>query len=348
MSVPRVSIVILNWNGWEDTIECLESLYRITYPNYDVIVVDNGSQDDSLQKIKQYAEGKIQVNSKFFKYNIKNKPIKVFEITEDKAKQGKFNRPLYEKFDPDRRMILIKNRNNYGFTGGNNIGIKFAMSVLNPDYVLLLNNDTVVDPNFLMELVKVAESNEKIGVVGSKIYYYDYNGRSDILWFAGGKVNLKTGVAEHIKIGKIDDAYKGDDKESGYITGCTMLIKKDVIKKIGKFNKVFFAYYEDVELSLRVKKDGWKLVYTPNSRVWHKVSKSSGGELSPFSIYHGTRNWILTVRFHDDIFNYKLFLFWLVTYKNPRRFVYFLILKKNLNAMITFLRGEKDALYFKL
>ena len=76
---PRVSIIILNWNGWRDTIECLESLYRITYPNYDVIVVDNGSRDDSVQKIKEYCEGKIEVNSKFFKYDPSNKPTKVFE-----------------------------------------------------------------------------------------------------------------------------------------------------------------------------------------------------------------------------------------------------------------------------
>ncbi|ACJ17344.1 glycosyltransferase family protein [Thermococcus onnurineus NA1] len=108
MRSPRISIIILNWNGWRDTIECLESLYRITYPNYDVIVVDNASQDDSIEKIKEYAEGKIEVNLKFFKYNPNNKPIKVFEVSEDEARQGKFNRPLYEKFDVDRRMILIK------------------------------------------------------------------------------------------------------------------------------------------------------------------------------------------------------------------------------------------------
>ncbi|WP_370520470.1 glycosyltransferase family 2 protein [Thermococcus sp. LS2] len=96
---PRVSIIILNWNGWRDTIECLESLYRITYLNYDVIVIDNGSRDNSIQKIREYCEGKIKVNSEFFKYSPYNKPIRVFEISEDEAKQGKFDRSLYEKFE---------------------------------------------------------------------------------------------------------------------------------------------------------------------------------------------------------------------------------------------------------
>ena len=109
--------------------------YRITYPNYDVIVVDNGSRDDSVRRIKEYCEGKIEVNSKFFKYDPSNKPIKVFEISEDEARKGRFDRPLYEKFDPDRRLILIKNKDNYGFAGGNNVGIKFALSVLNPKYI---------------------------------------------------------------------------------------------------------------------------------------------------------------------------------------------------------------------
>ena len=166
---PRVSIIILNWNGWKDTIECLESLYKITYPNYDVIVVDNGSKDDSVEKIKAYANGEIKVESKFFKYNPKNKPIKVFEVSEEDARYGRFKRTLYNKFDVNRRMILIRNKDNYGFTGGNNIAIQFALNVLNPDYVLLLNNDTVVDRNFLSELVKVAESDNRIGVLQPKI-----------------------------------------------------------------------------------------------------------------------------------------------------------------------------------
>jgi GT2 family glycosyltransferase len=86
--IPKVSIIILNWNGWEDTIECLESLYQITYSNYDVIVVDNGSEDESIEKTKEYAEGKIRVESKFFEYSSENKPIKIIEYTREEAEAG--------------------------------------------------------------------------------------------------------------------------------------------------------------------------------------------------------------------------------------------------------------------
>jgi GT2 family glycosyltransferase len=121
---PRVSIIILNWNGWRDTIECLESLYRIDYPNYDVIVVDNSSTDDSIEKIKEYCEGKIAVDSKFFKYDPRNKPIEVVEC-------GKDEKPDIPKAQRDR-LFLIKNDKNYGFAKGNNIGIQYALKAFNP------------------------------------------------------------------------------------------------------------------------------------------------------------------------------------------------------------------------
>ncbi|WP_297480865.1 glycosyltransferase family 2 protein, partial [Thermococcus sp.] len=232
MDAPRVSIIILNWNGWEDTIECLESLYRITYPNYDVIVVDNGSMDDSIQKIMKYAEGKIEVHSKFFEYNPSNKPIKVFEVNEEEARQGIFNKPSYEKFNVNRRMILIKNMENYGYAGGNNIGIKFALSILNPDYVLLLNNDTVVDPNFLTELVKVAESNEKIGIVGPKIYYYDYNGKSNIIQYCGVRFIPKI---LHKKVIGYKKTHCRDVKPNltDEVHGACMLVKRNLFWEVG-------------------------------------------------------------------------------------------------------------------
>ena len=88
MNYPKVSIIILNWNGWKDTVECLESLYQITYPNYDVIVVDNGSEDESIEKIKRYCKGEIKVESKFFDYLPTNKPIKIIEYTREEAEAG--------------------------------------------------------------------------------------------------------------------------------------------------------------------------------------------------------------------------------------------------------------------
>ncbi|GAB6100998.1 glycosyltransferase family 2 protein [Thermococcus atlanticus] len=305
--IPRISIIILNWNGWKDTVECLESVYRINYPNYDVIVVDNGSKDDSLQKIKEYAGGKIKVVSKFFEYNPSNKPIKVFEVDEDEAKQGKFNRPVYEKYDVNRRMILIKNRDNYGFAGGNNVGIKFALSVLNPDYVLLLNNDTVVDPNFLTELVKVAESDEKIGIVGPKIYYYDYNGRINIIQYCG--VNfIPIFLHKQIFGHKQNSCNYTNPVLTDEVHGACMLIRRSAFQKIGLLDEDFFAYWEETDFCYRTSRYGYYLKVNPQARIWHKTGSNNPSEkrISSFATYLFARNAIHFIR--KELYGLERFL----------------------------------------
>ncbi|AEH25443.1 glycosyltransferase family 2 protein [Pyrococcus yayanosii] len=279
---PRVSIIILNWNGWRDTIECLESVYRITYPNYDVIVVDNGSKDNSIQKIKEYAEGKIKVHSKFFDYNPNNKPIRVFEVSEDDAKKGKFNRPLYEKFDVNRRMILIKNRDNYGFAGGNNVGIKFALSVLNPDYVMLLNNDTVVDKKFLDELVKVAESDKKIGIAGPLILYYDH---PTIVW-AFGTVALRGKPKSYILYTPI---------EVPWVIGCALLLKADLLRSVGLLDENIFLYGEEYDLCLRARSQSYYLYAVPTSTVIHKEKMDYILD-KPYKLYYELKHFPYVLR----------------------------------------------------
>lgn len=327
---PRVSIIILNWNGWMDTIECLESLYRITYPNYDVIVIDNGSNDDSVKKIKEYADGKIVVNSKFFKYNPNNKPIKVFEISEDDARQGKFNRPLYEKIDVDRRMILIKNEANYGFAGGNNVGIKFALSILNPDYVLLLNNDTVVDPKFLSELVKIAENNEKIGIIGPKIYYYDYNKQNDIIWFAGGRIFWWFPLHYHKGIRSYDNVAYSRILEVDFITGACVLIRKEILCRLGLLPTEYFMQYEDIDFSMRVIKYGYKSVYVPMAKIWHKVSASYVG-LKCFHIKNSFRGSILFYRKYLSLFKFSIILILLIFIKLPIFLSHYVVRSRNIS-----------------
>jgi GT2 family glycosyltransferase len=135
MNYPHVSIIILNWNGSEDTVECLESVYKIKYPNYNIILLDNASNDESLEKIRGYLEGKIKVKSPFFEY-ARNKPLKFREYLKNEIESLK-NRDNHYL---NKELILIKNDKNYGFTEGNNIGIRYALNTLNSDYILLLNN----------------------------------------------------------------------------------------------------------------------------------------------------------------------------------------------------------------
>lgn len=271
MNNPKVSVIILNWNGWKDTIECLESLYQITYPNYNVIVVDNGSGDDSIEKIKEWAKGKINVESKFFKYNSSNKPIKIIEYTKDEIEVGSEKEKEIANIPLDRKLIIIKNDKNYGFAEGNNIGIKYSLKSLDPEYVLLLNNDIVVDKEFLGELVKVAESDEKIGIVGPKICRYNFNGRNDIISYIGPKINWMKypgyGNSGELLVdlpGKFTGAM-----ECGCIGGTAMMIKiKEVPIKF--LNTEFFFGCEDIDLCIRLKKHGYKMVQVLDSKIWHK------------------------------------------------------------------------------
>jgi len=279
MDYPKVSIIILNWNGWEDTIECLESLYQIDYPNYDVIVVDNASKDKSLYKIREYAQGKIQVESDFFEYEYANKPIKITEI--EKSQLFTINAKNLNK------LILIKNEENYGFAEGNNIGMKFSMNHLKPDYILLLNNDTVVDKNFLKELVKVGEIDEKIGIIGPKIYYYD---KPQTIWCIGCKISWKLARGIHIGNNELDEGQYEYIDEVEYVSGSAFLIKSEVLNKIGFLDKKFFLYFEESDLAIRALKKGYKILYAPKAKTWHKISSSSGGIYNPIGIYYITRN----------------------------------------------------------
>jgi GT2 family glycosyltransferase len=340
---PRVSIIILNWNGWKDTIECLESLYQITYPNYDVIVVDNGSKDDSIERIKEYAEGKAKVESKFFEYSDKNKPIKYIEYTREEAEAGGRGEKEIADLSSNKKLIFIKNEKNYGFAEGNNIGMRYALNALNPDYVLLLNNDTVVDKEFLGELVKVGERDEMIGIVGPKIYYYDYAGKTDVIWFAGSSSTWNKAKTIHIGLRETDKGQYNKLNEATFITGCALLVKREVIKKIGLLDPIYFAYFEDVDWCFRARKAGYKLTYVPNSVIYHKVG-SSANKVKDFQLYYRIRNrFILMRRYSSNIHFFVWLIFWFFGLYLTYNITYH-ILNRDINRLRTILKGTKKGI----
>ncbi|UTB32594.1 MAG: glycosyltransferase family 2 protein [Methanobacterium sp. ERen5] len=214
---PKVSIILLNWNGWEDTIECLESLYQIKYTNYNVILVDNHSEDESIKRIRKYLNGELPIRSEFYEYRSSNKPIKILENGEKSETS-------------DGSLILLRNSENLGFAGGNNVGINYCMENLNPDYVLLLNNDTVVDKNFLDELVKTGESKAEIGFVGAKTLFYD--GEGIVQEAGGGMIDYTHAKVEEIGYNEVDDGSLDTYIEPDYIGGECVLVKSEVIKKL--------------------------------------------------------------------------------------------------------------------
>ncbi|MGZ4928659.1 MAG: glycosyltransferase, partial [Halobacteriota archaeon] len=167
---PNVTIITLNWNGWQDTIQCLESLYDIDYENYDTILVDNASTDESLTEIDAYCKNELKLVSQITEQIIRDKETKVVCYRHASAEDGAGS--SREIARANRALTVIQNDDNYGFAEGNNIAVAYALNELHPDYVLLLNNDTVVDRHFLNELVNAAEHDQQIGLVQPKILTY--------------------------------------------------------------------------------------------------------------------------------------------------------------------------------
>lgn len=227
---PLVYIVLLNWHGWWDTIACLDSLARLNYPSYHILVVDNGSTDDSVARIR----------------------------------------------DARPEVPILETGKNLGFSGGCNVGIRQAI-VEGADYVWLLNNDTVADPNALQAMVEVAESASDIGAVGSVLYYMDEPNK--VQAWGGGWVSFWTGRAGH---------HYGPVRNTSldYLTAASILLRRSALETVGLLDQeIFFMYWEDTDLSFRLSKSGWKLTVADQSKVFHKVSASFGKDSPRMDTY---------------------------------------------------------------
>lgn len=173
------------------------------------------------------------------------------------------------------KIILIENGINLGFAGGNNIGIKYAYEK-KADYVLLLNNDTLVEKELLSNMIPKCETDENIGIAGPKIYYQN---PPDQIWFAGGEIKLYKGRSRHIGIRQKDTGQYNTARECDYITGCAILIKRTVVNRVGYLDSAYPMYSEDADYCFRAKQNGFSMVYIPTGVVWHKISAASGGQL---------------------------------------------------------------------
>ena len=308
----KVAVIVLNWNGWRDTLECLESLFQIEYPNYSVIVVDNGSTDGSIEKISVYCDGKIEIKSHFFSFTDSNKPIKIIGITRyaDNFREnlGRMD-AKHSDLPSNRKLILIKEDKNLGFAEGNNVAIRYALEFLEPDYVLLLNNDTVVDKDFLSELVNAEKIDKSIGFAGPKVYFYDFGGRHDVINVAGSRLDMHRGRLIRIGAGEVDKGQYEHVAEMDYVEGSCMLAQSEMLRKIGLLNSNYFAYWEETDLCCRGAESGYKSLYVPRSKIWHKIGSSSN---SSFRLFHMTRNKLWFMKQHakgKDLLIFLLYFF---------------------------------------
>lgn len=287
---PAIGIVLVNWNGWRDTIECLESLLRCGYHAWFVVLVDNGSSDGSVERIEAYCTGTLPVESPFFAFDPTSKPIRFARFTAGdaaaRAKEG--------QIAPDRSVIVIENDRNLGFAEANNQGTRFALTARHPEFCLFLNNDTVVDPSLLEEFVGAAARHPEAGFFGPKTYYYDHQGRRDVINFAGGSLDLVRGQTWHIGQNEIDEGQHDLEREVDWVEGSCLLARSALLEEIGLLDPAYFAYFEENDLILRGRRAGYTAVYVPTARLWHKVSASS--KRSPTKLYYLTRNQLWFVR----------------------------------------------------
>lgn len=265
----HISLIVINYNTKVDTDECLKSLSAVKTAkdvSFNVVVVDNGSLDE---------------------YS------------------------LPRSLSPKKQFEVVRSEANLGFTGGNNLGIYYAIEKYNSEYVLLLNNDTTVDPKFLQELLDCSEEHPEHGLICPKIYFYkgnEFHKKSysrtqlgSVLWYAGGSIDWQHLAAFHRGVDEVDRSHFDTPTETDFATGCAVLIKREVLEKVGTFDKRFFLYFEDVDLSERAKNAGYTIGFCPSSVVWHKNAGSSGGSGSSVHNYYIARNRLLFAVKHGSI-----------------------------------------------
>ncbi|MFQ3661911.1 MAG: glycosyltransferase family 2 protein [Chloroflexaceae bacterium] len=246
--LPRVAIIVLTYNGVEDTLACLASLERLDYPRerYRVVVVDNASQDGTPAAVRAAF--------------------------------------------PETFVFVVENGANLGFAAGNNVGLRYALAQ-GFDYALLLNNDTEAAPDLLSALVAAAESDPRAGAVGPIIYYHAAPAR---VWSAGGWIDWEQGISR--MEGEVEDRGQFTaTREVDFVTGCAMLLRRAALERAGLLDERFFMYFEETEWCVRARRAGFRILFVPQAKLWHKIPLNARFD-KEYLAYYMTRNRLLFLR----------------------------------------------------
>lgn len=247
--MDNIFVILVNFNNYNLTIDCINSIQKSTYKNCNIVVVDNASSDES--------------------YLV-----------------------LTDEYKDDDGVFIIKSNENNGFSAGNNIGINYALEK-NADYIMLLNNDTIIDEK-MIEILH-SRASDKV-VTTPKMYYFS---KPNIIWYAGGEIDYKSGEIRHIGLNKIDAEKYSIERTCSFVTGCCVMLHRDLFEKVGALDECYFMYGEDVDYSIRLKNAGIDILFIPDAKLWHKVGGSS--VTSKLNIYYDTRNKLFLM----DKFNFS-------------------------------------------
>lgn len=242
----HVVVLILHWNNASDTLRCLEAVFASHYADVQVVVVDNGSGNDSAAVIRNAWP----------------------------------------------TLTVLETGCNLGYAGGNNVGIEYALAQ-NADYVLLLNDDTVIEPQTVPALVEAAQVHPEAGFLGPKVYCLEEPQR---LITVGGYLD-KAWRPIHRGLGQWDGGQYNEITAVDFLSGSALLIRRKVIEQVGVLDPRFFAYREDVDWCYRGRQAGFKALYVPEARVWHPDTRQRDAE-SPLVTYYITRNSLLFAAKH--------------------------------------------------
>lgn len=256
---PGVAVIVLNWNGWRDTLECLDSLRAQAYPRFRMIVVDNGSSDDSVTRIKAWASGP--------------KPLLLVEYDAAQAEQGgtKEGEAALAAATSSDAVVLISAGENLGFAKGNNLGARYALAH-GPEFIWLLNNDTVVLPDTLEKLSGFLIGEPAYAAVTGQTRYY---GDRERIWNCGGQLTWYGTRRYEFRHAPAGTAPKAGARKITFMTGCAPLFRASVLNELGLLPTRFFFGEEDFELSHAMMAKGHPMACLYDALIYHKVSASA-------------------------------------------------------------------------
>lgn len=298
INYSSVYVVILNWNSAQDTIHCIKSVLNLNkIKDVTIVVCDNDSKKESYEEIKNFVLDQT---------NISNLIIAENEI------------PNYK--NSNYKIVLIKNEKNYGYAGGNNRGVKYALNQETMQYVWILNNDTEVAPDSLDYLIDKFELNKKYGVVGSKLV--EFENRTKVQG-VGGVINPKFCTTKEIGNELAIDENIDElnyEKKVDYVIGASMMFNRLCLQQVGLMCEDYFLYYEEIDICNRIRQKNLEVGIASKSIVYHKHGASTGKGKSDIADYYSVRNRLLiSKRFYENYYFYVRFSIFLIIANRFRR-----------------------------